>query len=314
MPEGPEVRRCGEQLDSIIGGEKIVAIEAISGKIARKGIPGIELFEPGKLALQALVKGKVIFVNLWGDYQGVSDSVTLVSTLGMSGWWYPPSEQLTEEWKLKPVYYNGTTVTAGEIVAKAEKHARVRLVTESGKIAQYVDMRNFGNLSLLPVAKATERWHALGIDAFDVLEQRNPVISRVTGDHRRLGEILMSQEIVAGIGNIYRAEILYLAKLNPWRTGRSLTYYEADKLVQAIAAVTDVAYETHGTMRYPLPWLQEHGLADLGLDAELERGGVKQVGHLVYGRSHDLFANETKHVELAGRTMWWVPKIQGEAP
>jgi formamidopyrimidine-DNA glycosylase len=37
-----------------------------------------------------------------------------------------------------------------------------------------------------------------------------------------LGALLMQQEIVSGVGNVYRAEVLFRARLDPWRPGRDL--------------------------------------------------------------------------------------------
>jgi endonuclease-8 len=43
------------------------------------------------------------------------------------------------------------------------------------------------------------------------------------GDQREIGDAVLQQRIVAGIGNIYKAESLYLASIDPWRRVRDLT-------------------------------------------------------------------------------------------
>ena len=47
-------------------------------------------------------------------------------------------------------------------------------------------------------------------------------INKVTSSGRSIAELLMDQSVVAGIGNVYRAELLFRAKLNPLATGKSL--------------------------------------------------------------------------------------------
>jgi formamidopyrimidine-DNA glycosylase len=39
-----------------------------------------------------------------------------------------------------------------------------------------------------------------------------------------VGGLLMQQEVVAGVGNVYRAEVLFRARLDPFRSGREVTY------------------------------------------------------------------------------------------
>ena len=46
--------------------------------------------------------------------------------------------------------------------------------------------------------------------------------SRLSRSRRPVGELLMDQKVLAGIGNVYRAEVLYRAGLSPWRPGRQV--------------------------------------------------------------------------------------------
>ena len=45
-------------------------------------------------------------------------------------------------------------------------------------------------------------------------------IGRVTRRNVPVGQLLMDQAVVAGIGNVYRAELLFRARLDPWTPGR----------------------------------------------------------------------------------------------
>jgi endonuclease-8 len=46
------------------------------------------------------------------------------------------------------------------------------------------------------------------------------VVGRLTTHATAIGQLLMDQSVVAGIGNIYRAELLFRARLDPWTPGR----------------------------------------------------------------------------------------------
>jgi endonuclease-8 len=52
-------------------------------------------------------------------------------------------------------------------------------------------------------------------------------VSRVCSSRAAIGTLLLNQAVIAGIGNVYRAEILFLAGVHPRRTGRSLSEDEA---------------------------------------------------------------------------------------
>ncbi len=54
--------------------------------------------------------------------------------------------------------------------------------------------------------------------------------SRVRRSRTALGALLMQQEVVAGVGNVYRAEALYRARLDPWMPGRGLDEERWDAL------------------------------------------------------------------------------------
>jgi len=54
----------------------------------------------------------------------------------------------------------------------------------------------------------------------DLFAAEQVVVDRVTRRNVAVGQLLMDQAVVAGIGNIYRAELLFRARLDPWTPGR----------------------------------------------------------------------------------------------
>ena len=53
---------------------------------------------------------------------------------------------------------------------------------------------------------------------------------RIQASARPIGALLLDQTIIAGIGNVYRAELLFICGIHPARTGRSITDDEFDRL------------------------------------------------------------------------------------
>lgn len=60
----------------------------------------------------------------------------------------------------------------------------------------------------------------LGPDPIAARSDPEPMYARIARSRRSIGELLMDQSVVAGIGNVYRAEILYVLGIDPWRAGK----------------------------------------------------------------------------------------------
>ena len=54
--------------------------------------------------------------------------------------------------------------------------------------------------------------------------------ARLSASRRTVGELLMDQKVLAGIGNVYRAEVLYRAGLSPFRPGRDISRVDWDAM------------------------------------------------------------------------------------
>jgi endonuclease-8/formamidopyrimidine-DNA glycosylase len=77
----------------------------------------------------------------------------------------------------------------------------------------------------------------LGPDPLQAEAGPDEFVQRLTSKGSAVGTLLMSQDVIAGVGNIYRAETLFRRGLNPWRPGKSLSGEEAALLWEDIALV-----------------------------------------------------------------------------
>ena len=303
MPEGPEVKRCGDIIRSTLKGKTIVGINSLSdrGKFKELTIP--ENLLPC-FVTEVQTFGKVIMIVV-RSHERLS---TLVSTLGMNGWWYPPVDQLTNEIKSRKVYYNGHSMNAVDVIEKALKQSRFEIVCSDGTKIQYVDQRNFGNFTICPITDAMKKILDLGVDLLRVdhvldhtVFKQNEKIAK-----RPIGEVLLDQSIVSGIGNIYRAEILYLSGISPDRLVKDISDCELNKLLKNAQTVLKIAYHTQSSMSYPIDFVQGNIP-----DERFSKTETKFIpGHLVYGRSVDIFGNSVLQSKVGGRTAWYVSEIQ----
>ena len=118
-----------------------------------------------------------------------------------------------------------------------------------------------------------------------------------------IGLLLMDQEVVAGIGNVYRAELLFRARLDPYRLGKDLP----EELVRALwrdwAHLLTVGVET-GQM------LTIDGLSGEALEAAK---ASRDDRHWVYHRTGEpcrVCGTPIAMAVMAGRNLYWCPKDQ----
>lgn len=303
MPEGPEVKRCADLIRSQVLDRTLLGIRSLSDRGKFKDL-SFDIEFPTKIT-KVEAYGKAIFIS-FGKGTGA-----LRSTLGMTGWWYPPLDQLDDSIRRRKVYYNGESVSAESVIEKALKHARFELTLSACRKLLYVDQRNFGNFTLLSPDQMLKAIDGAGIDPLNSFCDDDDLVyelEHAKKPDRAIGEILLDQSIICGVGNIYRAESLYLAGINPHRTLSMLTKVEIQKLSKAIMFVLQNAYQTESSMNYPFDFLSE--MIEYDWNSFVGFQNMMYVGHLVYSRVHDILGHSVKADSVGGRTMWWVPSVQ----
>jgi formamidopyrimidine-DNA glycosylase len=129
------------------------------------------------------------------------------------------------------------------------KHTRVRLfLKEKGKrkkekdLSQmelrFDDQRTFGKIWLVPSDQPTESiitgLQKLGLEPFDPEFTPEHLAAKLSRTGRPIKTVLLDQEIVAGIGNIYADESLFLGKIHPQKPANSLKTLEIKALHRGI--------------------------------------------------------------------------------
>ncbi|PZO41145.1 MAG: DNA-formamidopyrimidine glycosylase [Pseudanabaena frigida] len=133
--------------------------------------------------------------------------------------------------------------------APVGKHTRVRLfVKEKGKrkkekgVSQkelrFDDQRTFGKMWLVPSDRSTESvitgLQKLGLEPFAPEFTPQHLESKLSRTGRPIKTVLLDQETVAGIGNIYADESLFLGKIHPQKAANSLNSEQVKDLHQGI--------------------------------------------------------------------------------
>lgn len=128
-------------------------------------------------------------------------------------------------------------------------------------------------------------------------------VRRLTARRVAVGQLLMDQAVVSGIGNIYRAEMLFRAELDPYTPGTRVPAEVARSLWRDWAELLEDGVRT-GVMVTR---------ADLG-SAERERAvRTPALRHAVYGRAGEpclRCGTSVALAEMAGRKLYWCPGCQ----
>jgi endonuclease-8 len=115
-----------------------------------------------------------------------------------------------------------------------------------------------------------------------------------------MGALLLDQAVVAGIGNVYRAELLWLVNVAPQRAGKDLTRDEFDALWAEMVRQLRLGVRRNKIVT--------RSNADLPTSAA--KVGRKDAVY-AYQQEHCVRCGSTMHVEeMGGRRIWWCPVCQ----
>jgi formamidopyrimidine-DNA glycosylase len=131
------------------------------------------------------------------------------------------------------------------------------------------DPRRFGGLWVLPSADTlADRWSTLGPDALDV--SASFLAAATQTSQRAIKALLLDQAVLAGVGNIYADESLFLSRIRPDRPANGLNTPEIAALAKAVRTVLRRAIRAGGST------LRDYANA-------AGEAGTAQKAHAVYG-------------------------------
>jgi formamidopyrimidine-DNA glycosylase len=129
---------------------------------------------------------------------------------------------------------------------RPDKHTHLRLRFEdNGPDVLFRDARKFGKVQLMRPDAASERLDRLGPDALKA--SGRALFEAVRTRRAAIKSLLLDQSLLAGVGNIYADEALFLAGVRPTRPGRRVTREESDRIARAIRRVLRRSITTGGS-------------------------------------------------------------------
>jgi formamidopyrimidine-DNA glycosylase len=217
MPELPEVETIRRDLEKRICG---LTIEEVT------------IFDP-----RVVVQPKAFVKNLLGKtIVNVSRRAKLlILSLGDHAYW------------VVHLKMTGQLVLGKNLKAQGCKETKVVMRLSNGEYLNYNDQRLFGRLIFVKNLKDVPFLKKVGPEplngAWNVSILKEALSKRTTP----IKVLLLNQEFVAGIGNIYASEILFQAKINPKKSSRKLIESEISALYQSTRSVLHEAIRFRGT-------------------------------------------------------------------
>ncbi|MFJ4207462.1 Fpg/Nei family DNA glycosylase [Paenarthrobacter sp. NPDC089675] len=294
MPEGHSIHRLARQFQDVFAGRRL-KVSSPQGRFS-EGAARLD----GHLLMEAVAHGKQLLLKFDHD-------LFLHVHLGLYGAWSfggdktfagassigAPrriGERESGSSEAEPEY-NGPPEPVGAV--------RVRLVSDHG----WADLRGATTCAAITLDEAAAVLGRLGPDPLrNRPGDREEFIRRLRKRKTAVALLMMDQTVLAGVGNIYRAEVLFRQAVDPWTPGSALDAETAGRLWDdAVATMSDGVRDGKIVTTPPALWTSGAGKAS---DAE---------AHFVYKRQGlpcRACGTEVGMAEIGARKLYWCPGCQ----
>ncbi|MFQ5662839.1 MAG: bifunctional DNA-formamidopyrimidine glycosylase/DNA-(apurinic or apyrimidinic site) lyase [Terriglobia bacterium] len=274
MPELPEVETVVRGLRPRIAGRRILRLRVLQPLVVRGSVRGL-----GRALIDARIaritrRGKYILLQLHPRGPRLPSHYWIVH-LGMTGQFYVCAP-----------------------TAPFLKHTHVVAWLSGGAQLRFRDQRRFGKMLVLPEADLRDYFAAHGPEPLRLTFAR--FCGMFAGRRLPVKNLLLNQNRLRGLGNIYSNETLYVAGIHPRRSAGTLGRRELARLFRAVRGVLREAIAGQGTS------VSDYRTAD-GVP-----GGYQNYLR-VYGRAGEPCPRCTVPIErmvLTGRSAYFCPRCQ----
>jgi DNA-formamidopyrimidine glycosylase len=179
---------------------------------------------------------------------------------------------------------------------------RLRLQNET----TYADLRGATQCELIGREKRDQIIASLGPDP--LRPDADPMVAwaRIGRSHRPIGDLLMDQKVLAGVGNVYRAEVLYRRRVHPLRPGNTLRVGQFRAMWNDLVELMREGVRTGriDTVRH------EHTPDAMGRAPRVDDHGGEVYVYRRTGQPCLVCGSKVRTQELVGRNLFWCPRCQ----
>ncbi len=275
MPELPEVETVRRGLERAMVGRRINQVVVRRSDLRRPLPENFSDMLTGREITHLDRRAKYLLIHL--DI----GNVVLVH-LGMSG---------------RMVIEQGT-----EVEVPAQKHEHIAFSVGNGTVIRFSDPRRFGLMDLAPKEKLFDHplLKLIGPEPLNAEFNTESLMKSLKGRKTTIKSALLDQRVVAGLGNIYVCESLFIARVSPRRITKNISTIRAARLVYATKEILRDAINAGGST------LRDH----VTPTGEM---GYFQYNFKVYGREGKLCETcmqPVKRIVQAGRSTFFCASCQ----
>ena len=262
MPEGDTVFRTADRLNRALAGQVVERAD-----LRWPSVPDVDL--SGSVTTEVVARGKHILHRF-------DTGSTLHTHLRMEG-----------QWRIEH---------PGPDTDRALRRPGLRAAVLTAPWSA-IGLR-LGMLDLVPTAREGDLVGHLGPDVLGADWDPDEVTRRVTGSPRLVGDVLLDQRVLAGVGTFWASELLFLERVNPWTRADTLDPQAVRRLLDRLHRLMSTAAATG--------WQASTGI---------QRAGEEGYVHARSGRPCRR-CGDTVRVAMTGepprqRTMFSCPTCQG---
>jgi endonuclease-8 len=269
MPEGHTLHRLADELDAVFAGRQ-VRVGSPQGRFADSAA-----LLDGQVLVGAEAWGKKLYVEFAGDR-------FVYVHLGLIGGFVVTTD-VTE-----------VPAPVGEV--------RLRIVTPTA----YADLRGATACELVTREQRDAAVAKLGPDPLRAEADPGRAWDRIRRSSLPIGRLLMDQAVLAGVGNVYRAELLFRHRMHPLRPGRTLRAGQWRAMWDDLVELMTEGVRT-GRIDTVRP---EHTPEAMGRAARVDDHGGEVYVYRRTGQPCLVCGRPVRSAVLDGRNLFWCSRCQ----
>ncbi|MDV9176550.1 DNA-formamidopyrimidine glycosylase family protein [Streptomyces sp. W16] len=179
---------------------------------------------------------------------------------------------------------------------------RLRLANDTS----YVDLRGPTTCALITDTEKQAIHDRLGPDPLRPDTDPAPAYRRVSRSRTTIAALLMDQKVIAGVGNVYRAEVLFRHGIDPYRAGKDITLAEWDAIWADLVELMREGVRNNriDTVR------PAHTPEAMGRPPRVDDHGGEVYVYRRANRPCHICGSEIRTADLAARNLFWCPNCQ----
>jgi len=170
----------------------------------------------------------------------------------------------------------------------------------------YADLRGATTCELITQEAVAMILATLGPDPLRLEADPGKAFARINRSRKPVGALLMDQSVLAGVGNVYRAETLFRARLHPLTPGNKVSKRRWNALWTDLVDLMEYGVQT-GRIDTVRP---EHEPEAMGRQARVDDHGGEVYVYRRHGQACHLCGAVIRTRVLEGRNLFWCPTCQ----